>query len=230
MIKPTCDRKTKGWKGQKNTYGLFPADGCNGTCPGATKGPGGCLNLSNGRYDCYVFKIMRIYKGVENSLLNNTTVLRMADFNGKKDILRTEFNRFRTAELKRTEPRLFYRLHWSGDIFDREYAKALAAVIQEFPDIKFWGYTRSFEFAEELVDIPNLVMYLSIDAVNREAGLALAARRPGKFALAYLAEVQPDKSYLPCPVDSKKMALEEACQKCKICISGHKVWFKTKRG
>ena len=57
MIKPTDDRKTQAYRGQKNTFGLLPGKlDCGGTCPGATDGPGGCQEKPRGRQIavCYV--------------------------------------------------------------------------------------------------------------------------------------------------------------------------------
>lgn len=166
MLKPSCDRKTKFWKGQKNTFGLLP--GLEGTCPGATTAPGGCWHIKPGRKlpECYVASVMNIYKGVYAVLEHNTKLLKLADLAGKVALLNAEFARFRKAELRRKEPRLVYRLHWAGDIFDMEYARALALAINQNPDIEFWNYTRSLFAVPELCNIKNLKLYISTDPVN----------------------------------------------------------------
>jgi hypothetical protein len=96
------------------------------------------------------------------------------------EILNAEFERFRTAEerhAKRTGdgPHLYYRLHWAGDIFSPEYARAIAIAVKTNSDIKFWIYTRSFFAVPMLVDIPNLIVYLSLDPVNVQQGMLVYA-------------------------------------------------------
>ena len=169
-LKPTCDRKTKFWKNQKNTYGLLP--GLEGSCPGATTAPGGCWHIKPGRKlpECYVAHTMSAYKGVRNVLEHNTRLLKAASFDEKVRLLNDEFARFRKAEMRRTEAKLVYRIHWSGDIFDMDYANALAKAIQDNPDIEFWNYTRSLFAVPVLCNIENLRLYISLDPVNIQQG------------------------------------------------------------
>lgn len=175
---PTCDRKTKFWKNQQNTYGLLP--GLEGTCPCATTAEGGCWNIPEGRKlpECYVARTMSCYKGVYGVLEHNTQTLKRATEWEKVQILDAEFGRFRTKELRHLGAEAksgdfspFYRLHWSGDIFDEEYARAIASAVQLNSDIRFWCYTRSFFAVPILCNIPNLILYLSLDPVNVVQGM-----------------------------------------------------------
>jgi hypothetical protein len=176
-LKPTCDRKTKFWKNQQNTFGLLP--GLEGTCPCATTAAGGCWHIAAGRKlpDCYVAHTMSCYGGVRNVLEHNTKLLMNAPYWSKVALLDDEFNRFKKAELKhqaknyQASSQIFYRLHWSGDIFDVEYARALSSAIQLNSDIHFWCYTRSFFAVSHLCNLSNLTLYLSLDPVNIEQGL-----------------------------------------------------------
>ena len=172
-IKASGDRKVKFWDNQKNTFGLLP--GPEGTCPMATVGPGGCRCVEAGRKNptCYVYNTMSAYKAVRGVLDENTQLLKSAGSAAKQvEILSVEFKRFRDTELRRDKPQLFYRLHWSGDIYDNDYALALSQAMKQFPDITFWCYTRSLPFAQFLADnTPNLILYLSLDPVNIQFGL-----------------------------------------------------------
>jgi hypothetical protein len=175
QLKPTCDRKTKFWKGQKNTFGLLP--GLEGTCPGATLGPGGCQFIPEGRKlpMCYVERSMSAYSGVKGVLEHNTRLLMSADLDTQCGLLDEEFDRFALAEKRREKkgekPMLSYRYHWSGDIFDEQYAHALATTSAKHSNITFWGYTRSFFAVKHFAGIPNITLYLSLDPVNIHQGL-----------------------------------------------------------
>jgi len=173
-LKPTEDRKTKFRNGQANTFGLLPGNSGLGTCPCATTGPGGCLHVAAHRKTpaCYVYNTMRCYRGVEPVLAHNTQLLRDGSLAAKYRLLTAEFERFRGAELHQKTPQLFYRLHWSGDVFDHNYAIALSESMTAFPDVKFWAYTRVFSHAAWLVNhTPNLILYLSLDPVNFYPGI-----------------------------------------------------------
>jgi hypothetical protein len=135
---------------------------------------------------------MKIYKAVGGVLAHNTRLLQAADFDGKVELLNLEFGRFSKAENRRDTPRLNYRLHWAGDIFDAEYAAALRKAITVNNDIQFWCYTRSFFAVSPLCDLPNLNLYLSLDPVNYAEGIATYAEyaRPGqrRLAVCYMAK------------------------------------------
>jgi len=181
MIKASCDRKTRFYKTQKNTFGLLP--GLEGTCPGATTGTGGCWHKAPGRKTCvcYVDSLMRCYTGIRGILTHNTKVLYDCqgtdnEYDQMVELLNAEFERFRAAEARRskktgTPPHTYYRLHWAGDVFDKTYAKAIATAVKHNSDINFWIYTRSFDILPQLVGVVNLAVYLSLDPVNVQTGL-----------------------------------------------------------
>jgi hypothetical protein len=262
LLKPTCDSKTRFYKTQKNTYGLLPGGGmhllngvtCKGSCPGATTGPGGCWNAPDGRKNktCYVDNLMKVYKNVGGVLAHNTELMMEADYRGKVELLLAEFERFRKTEARRKKkgntPYLYYRLHWSGDIFDQEYARALKQAMTTNSDIEFWCYTRSFFSVPILCDTPNLNLYLSLDPVNYVEGMATYVEhrhRSPRLAVCYMAKEKDveqydeavkaelerrnltgDKPldwalnprYTPCPADTKRLKTEEACKTCGKCI------------
>jgi len=179
-LKATSDRKVRFHKSQANSFGLMP--GRNGTCPCATTEPGGCSFLKPGRKTttCYVDGLLHVYKGVRGVLEHNTNLLQAQNGNIKAmtQILDNEFKAFKAKEIKHaarnsTQPQLFYRLHWSGDVFSREYAQAIHDAVQQNSDINFWCYTRSFFAVPYLINLPNLILFLSLDPVNVVPGLVV---------------------------------------------------------
>jgi hypothetical protein len=255
MLKPTSDRKTRFRDAQRNTFGLYPGPAGDGTCPSATSGEGGCSQIRTGRKlpTCYVFNTINAYPAVGPALLHNTNLLRTADHTTKVALLTAEFARFHRIESKQDDPKMFYRLHWSGDIFDQPYATALSEAMRAFPDITFWNYTRSFAQGVWMANnTPNLIQYLSLDIVNFEAGMDIYLHQLRKGALGarlhicYMAkEDDYDERYsamgelhrdwplnppvlTACPTDAGDLPLAGACSKCRKCLSGRNIWFKMK--
>lgn len=273
-IRPTSDRKTRFYKNQMNTFGLMPGDPAEGgTCPGCTKGPGGCWYLAPGRmtHECYVDGLMRCYSGIKAVLQHNTDLLRNAgSVAAMADILDAEFKRFEDAEFKRAtktgQPlNNLYRLHWSGDVFSLDYAEALKRAMLRHPDIRFWAYTRTFEAVPILHQVPNLILYLSLDPCNIADGLIHYddnGQESERLQVCYMAGTNDfgdmkagavrllnarnavrgmlnlkvksrqwleDLTLTPCPVDSKKIPMEEGCSKCKRCYTPgqNPAWFET---
>ena len=176
-LKPTADVKTRFYPGQKNTYGLPPGPG--GSCRGATTTKGGCWNIPVGRklQTCYVAGVMNFRPAVKGLLEHNFSVLKSAEtVEGMTAVLRTEFQRFKDTEIRRAartqQPAfLTYRIHWAGDFFNDDYARAVGLAIRDFPEIKFWAYTRVWSVIPILKDIDNLILYMSLDRVNVSRGL-----------------------------------------------------------
>lgn len=196
-LKPTGDRKTKFHKNQQNTFGLLP--GNNGTCPGCTMEKGGCWYLAPGRRTrtCYVDNLMNVYSGVKGVLQHNTGILKSATQAEMTEILHAEFTRFeavedRMAKSSGKDQDLFYRLHWSGDVFSHVYAEALVEAMTKHPRITFWGYTRSFDAVPILLKAKNLILHLSLDQVNLVRGLQCYEDNDGptldRLQVCYMAE------------------------------------------
>lgn len=243
-IKPTCDRKTRAYKNESNTFGLLP--GPRGSCPHATTGVGGCWNKPVGHrlHTCYVDNIMRVYHNVKGALRYNTKLLMKLTRRGMTEQLAIEFHRFLTANDRyntNNEGKAYpaYRIHWSGDIFNLDYANALASAMTMFPRIRFWCYTRSLFAVPVLCDVPNLSLYMSADECNicdvidcyRKYG-----DKSNRLNIAYMSKENDLINYTalrrikvaPCPADAGSMAVDGACNKCRMCIDGKKsVWFAT---
>lgn len=153
-----------------NTSGLFPGL----SCPGATAV---CLSI------CYALAIASRYKDSGRLLLHNTRQVLAAgdDVERIVRLLRPLIVLFRKESARHGTP-LLYRLHWAGDFISLAYALAWAQIIDENPDIDFWGYTRSFQ--DDLNVFPlldgldNLTLYVSVDRDNVDAAARLLVARP----------------------------------------------------
>lgn len=257
-ITPTDDAKTRAYKGQQNTFGLLP--GIKGSCPGATTGTGGCWHLKAGRktHTCYVDNLMNFRPNIKGVLKRNFDLLRNATYIRMVDLLDQEFHRFWKSEERRAgrtgEPeRLWYRIHWSGDFFSLRYARAMRAAIKLNPHINFWVYTRNFKVVPLLKDLPNLILYLSLDQCNAQKGLRVYHENGGpanpNLRFAYMSEVNDfqvpaqkiaksldltgkcavwlKEALRVCPVDIGKLPKEQGCMTCGRCLSDQKqpVWF-----
>jgi len=244
MIKLSNDSKTRCYKAQKNALGLMPGpENCGGTCPYSTTGEGGCWSIPEGRKlnTCYVAHCIARRPNVKALLQHNTGLMKTTT---KTQLLVETFDAFRKKELKRPDPQLNFRLHWSGDIFNIDYAKALVESMSQFPDINFWTYTRSFPYVSLFEKATNLSLYLSLDKQNLNQGLQTYCQfKWPHLKLCYLSPVEDWKEqfkdvkdlgaikFTACPVDSGKLELEHSCIKCKMCLYNDKkihIWFKTK--
>ena len=249
-LKPSSDSKVQNRGGQKNSYGLLP--GREGTCPGATQGENGCTWVKGAvKKVCYVDGLMRGYPNITPVLTHNTEVLKNASRDEMERILTEEYRRFRDSELRyaaRTgkEPWLAYRNHWSGDYFSEAYAQASANAMAKFPDLLFWGYTRSFFAVPILSRLPHVMTYISLDPVNMREGLDTYYRwqvdkKHDNVQVCYLSPTknndfeewwhmarkqtklkelwpQTPMKLSPCPVDLKKLPTRHGCSACQKCL------------
>ncbi len=215
-------------------YGL-PENG--GTCPGASSDKGGCLNIRDGhlRQTCYMAKITQIYKAVGSVLLENTEILK----DKTEDELYEVFKRTIIEFIRKSKPdELFFRLFYSGDLSSLDNAKAWARVIKEYPQVRFWQYTRSFDFIEPLLGIPNLSLYLSCDPTNYGKALIIFDKYKEdnkNLGLAWLGNGDipiEGVKFVTCPETSGHIANTDdkgACAKCKLCINNYKTRIKSIR-
>jgi len=234
-FKLTHNGKTKFRKTHTNTFGLMyglPENG--GTCPGATTGKGGCLDVRDGlkRQTCYMAKITAIYKQVGNVLQSNTALVQGKSLEEIKTVCRETIQAF---VQKSKNQDLYFRLHYSGDFFSEDYTKAWAAVIKEFPNIRFWVYTRSDLFVEHLLGINNLTVYLSYDPSNFDKMLAVYLKHKdanNNLGMAWLGNEAPDPDiyrWVQCPEITGKVKNTSdagACSKCRLCVDNYKIRVK----
>ena len=180
----SCDRKTKFYETQKNTLGLLPGPTeVGGTCPYATRGPGGCFHVEKGRTTptCYACKILRIYKCANHVVTNNTDTLRSCKtvdeltlyYDHMLNLFKLQNEEYAMIHEQDVRPKdlMYFRWHWCGDIESELQAKAMAKSMEHNKDIKFWTYTRSFKYASVFKDTDNLILYLSLDNDNWREGV-----------------------------------------------------------
>lgn len=235
-IKPTCDRKTRCKPTDKNTFGLLPGPRKNGgTCSDCTAAHGGCMYISEGKKlpACYVFKTMAYSPSTKYVLEHNTKLLTKIKGEKRIKIFIDEFTRFYNSGGK------YYRIHWSGDCPDLEYTCDLAAAMKAMNGkVHFWGYSRSLFTVVPMSKIPNVTWYISADSVNLKKVITFMQKLypdvlngKGPVWLAYMSKTKPPAvlgKMVSCPADSKQIDIENACQKCKLCIRGTSIWFKQK--
>ena len=207
-----------------NTFGL-PA-GSSYSCPDQTDF---CSKI------CYANKLEKLFKGVKAVLLHNFELLKDAPLEDMVIMLDSMIAEFVKDCDKRDAPKLF-RIHWDGDFFSPVYAAAWSKVIQAYPDVQFWVYTRVAPSALFLhsMKLDNLALYFSADPDNIEAARILESRG---INIAYVdTSFAKGKEQFPnatrCPENNKSIELisdkGSACARCGLCVNGRKsVLFST---
>jgi hypothetical protein len=205
-----------------NTFGL-PA-GKAYSCPGATSV---CEKI------CYAGKLEKIFKGTRENLLHNWNLLSNADAPHMYVLISEMIAEF-VADCQRKGAEMLFRIHWDGDFFSEAYTEAWAAVINDYPEVQFWAYTR-VEFAARILNgIPNLSLYFSTDSENTETAQVLA--KDEGIKLAYLAQTFEigkrdlfaliERNAVRCPENNKAIPListkGSACVTCGLCVNGRK--------
>lgn len=202
-----------------NTFGL-PA-GKQFSCPGATSI---CESV------CYAGKLEKLFKNVKINLLHNWDLLKDADSETMVTLLDEmiiDFNK----DCEKKEAKKLFRIHWDGDFFNDTYTYAWKSIIEKYPDIQFWVYTRVKNAALILDGIPNLSLYYSTDSENAAIGHELRSNSK-TLRLAYLAKTFADsqeamkeltgKVGAKCPENNKSIPListnGSACVSCGLCV------------
>ncbi len=212
-------------------YGL-PENG--GTCPGATTGKGGCLDVRDGlkRPTCYMAKVTSIYKAVGTVLAENTVLVKDKTLEEIQEVCEATIQTF--IQQSKGE-NLYFRLAYSGDFFSENYTKAWIETIKKHPEVQFWVYTRSDKFAELLLGLPNLSVYLSCDPANFKTMLEIFERNKDKhnnLGMAWLGLDAPDPAvhrWVKCPEITNKVKNTDeagACSKCRLCVDNFKIRIK----
>lgn len=176
-------------------------------CPGATKA---CES-------CYAQKSRHLWHPVQKVFAENWRLLRKLEQLGQTD---------KAAEALLTQLRPnaeIFRLYESGDFHSQWTIDVWAEVVKGRRDISFWAYTRSFHLNfTNLTRNPNFALWASTDNYNlNEAKKFVRRFRKSGVKHAYgpwdhAAEL-PSNSFI-CPVTSKVMDVNGACEKCKLCV------------
>jgi hypothetical protein len=201
-----------------NTFGL--PSGKAYSCPGETSV---CSKV------CYAGKLEKIYKGVRDNLLHNWNLLKDANYEEMYNLLSAMIKEFIVDCEKKDAPKLF-RIHWDGDFFNDEYARAWKHVILNNPDVQFWVYTRVKSAALILKGIDNLSLYYSADSENVKTAVDLKLNHGVR--MAYLAQnfatgkadvkEMIGRPAAKCPENAKQIPListkGSACVSCSLCV------------
>lgn len=218
-FKLTNNSKVRWYDYHNNTFSLKqgpPEEG--GTCPGATRGPCGCLEVC---YDKNLRKLYKAYAAVED--YNTALVLNEP----KKVMVQIIRNTITKWLLTGGAKDPYFRIHTGGDFFSRRYTEAWAETIREFRDVKFWAYTRTLLAVPILADCENLTLMLSCDPENREEVLKVYEKFKDypNIAVAWMGDNFPeeinDRVYLDCPEvtgKTKKIGSVGACARCRVCV------------
>lgn len=213
-----------------NSFGLPAGD----SCPGRT-------SFCNA---CYAERSEKRMKGVGDNMRHNLDLLLAAGtVDAMAELLDEMLDRYHAEAERRNfdDRQRIFRIHWDGDFFSLDYARAWAQVLPSYPDVQFWCYTRSFTDPVNVVPIlrqcSNLTVYLSVDADNFEAAHQVATADPGvmlayssiDYATARAELAHPDRAPLvPCPENDsrKKIPLMTdgvgACVTCGLCVTGRR--------
>ena len=122
------------------------------------------------------------------------------------------------TQLKRAMNCKIVRIHVSGDFFNQKYVDNWTKITKMFPDIKFYGYTKTFHLFDftELTSLENVNI---INSICFDGGINFGDKDRVKFLT--------DNGYIVCPVtvpENKNKKI--TCGKdCNICIYNDKVCF-----
>lgn len=209
-----------------NAFGL--PSGRPFSCPGATSI---CEKV------CYAGKIEKVRKAVSAVMLHNWSLLQNATYAEMVELLSAMIGEF-DSEVKRKNGTPKFRIHWDGDFFSVDYARAWAEVMARFPHIQFWAYTRTYAADDmsviaTLESVPNLSLYLSVDRENIEAAKVVRkAYTRVKWAFLGQSDESTKEEMLSlfsrpggiCPENIKRIPLITpnggACITCNLCVEG----------
>lgn len=220
-FKLTNNSKVRFKKNHSNTFSLKQGSPKNGgTCPGATSGKCGCEDV------CYDKNLRRLYKNYAAVEDYNTSLV----YDKSPEETYTVINNSVVWWLLNggaKEP--YFRIHTGGDFYNEQYARCWKRVIEEHPDVTFWGYTRSLFAIPLLAGLKNLTLFLSCDPVNQREVLAVydEYKHHSNLAVAWMGNTLPeafpqDRPHLICPEVSGKIKNNEkqgACSRCRACIN-----------
>jgi hypothetical protein len=221
-LKRSNDRKTanlvvNGQSKIKNAFGL-PA---GLSCPGKTAF---CYKI------CYALRTENFRSAVGLLVMHNFNLLLACNDRVQPmvDLLDEMVAGFR-KDCERLNAPKFFRIHWDGDFFSDNYAKAWALVIEKNDDIDFWVYTR-VESSARIIHKTRATLYFSGDPDNEDA-----VRRMAKagIRIAYVDDTFEDgrdamhrlnARAVKCPENNKKIPLisddKSACMACGVCVHG----------
>jgi len=171
------------------------------TCPGAS---------SWCRKHCYAKRYERLRPTCRKAYRDNYDLAKITE----------RFVRIMTGVLPRILPCM--RIHTSGDFFSADYINAWKEICSEFPQVRFWTYTRSWSVPDLL---PSLEELRSLDNVSLFASTDPTMKLPPKdWRTAFIA-CDPRAEGIACRTQNSE---ESSCLDCGYCFgdTGGNVVFK----
>ena len=102
-----------------------------------------CANCSGCMWFCYDVKACLQYP-------NTVIDARVRNYILMKEYRDEYFNRIRMT-ISRRKKNKFFRWHVSGDIPDENYLENMVEIAKDFPEFKFWTYTKNYNLVNEYV-------------------------------------------------------------------------------
>lgn len=225
---------------EPNSFGLPSLE----TCPGSTDT---CEEV------CYAHDSEGRTATHEKMMRNLDTLKKAETVDGMTEKIRNLVTSYEVeADLLGVEKdKRRFRIHWDGDFFSVDYAKAWANVINEKPDLKFYVYTRSFQedvnVIPTLYGIENLDLFMSVDRDNVDRAAEVVKDYPD-VRIGYLVDYEEEAGelidklgrreshrQLTCPENMYKESSTErrlsllskrggACSRCTYCIDKPNSW------
>lgn len=191
------------------------------TCPGRSRGKGGCEEV------CYARSGRFVFPQVRERLNWAYTMSKRDDF---ADLMVDELYR---------KGVLLMRWHVAGDLYSPAYCQKVLTVCEASPGIRFWMYTRSWRVEPiasvlwELASLPNVSVWLSADELTGlpphvPEGVRVAWMQTGDFvdtADLVFATREVRKSGrvnldLVCPTETAEgKRAGTTCSSCQFCFS-----------
>lgn len=199
-----------------NAFGL--PSGKSFSCPSATSV---CEKI------CYAGKLEKIFKGTRDLLLENWSAVQNKTQDELQQMIQFMIDDFKW-ECNKYNADKYFRIHWDGDFFSKDYTLAWKDIILNNYDVNFWVYTRVADAAEELNNINNLSLYFSADDDNKHDAKRLNALG---ISIAYLSDTFDEakdaliditgKPGAKCPEQTRQIPLISkdggACYTCGLC-------------
>lgn len=178
------NQKISGWKPRPNAFSLRAQAVTNRgydaligdppmaheDCPSSTE---------TCRASCYVGGLEKAQKAIYALYQQNSQVIReILAIGGGYAI---DWADFVGERISKNCAEIGFRFHVSGDVFSAKYARWISEVCRAAPTIRFWIYTRSFDFVADLIDVAtvrggNLALNLSADRDNYARARQLATQ------------------------------------------------------
>jgi hypothetical protein len=163
-----------------------------------------CPNNNQCANTCYARKLEKLYPVCKRAWTRNYQLSKTREF---KNTIST----FIASKIKKIK---YVRIHVSGDFYSQEYIDKWCSIVQEFPDIKFYTYTKTFN----MFNFDNITSLANINIINSiapDGGINYGDSK----RIEYLKSI----GYNVCPTQKGDNII--CGENCKICIEKQKVCF-----